>query len=134
MTARIGSARAAAHELARVAAQAADAKKAVDTLVLDVGDVLAITEAFVVTGASNRRQVRTIAEAVEEEVKILLDRSPVRTEGLADLQWVLLDYGDVVVHIFADEPRRFYEIERLYRDAPRIAWEPTSATKDAEAG
>jgi len=124
MTSPIGPATAAAHELARVAAQAADGKKALDTIVLDVGDVLAITEAFVVTSAGNRRQVRTIADAVEEEAKILLDRSPVRTEGLDQLQWVLLDYGDVVVHVFADETRRFYEIERLYRDVPRLAWEP----------
>ena len=124
MTTPIGPATAAAHELARVAAQAADGKKALDTIVLDVGDVLAITEAFVVTSASNRRQVRTIAEAVEEEVKVLLDRSPVRTEGLHEMQWVLLDYGDVVVHVFADETRRFYEIERLYRDVPRLEWEP----------
>ena len=124
MTEPIGPATAAAHELARVAAQAADGKKALDTIVLDVGDVLAITEAFVVTSASNRRQVRTIADAVEEEVKILLDRSPVRAEGLHEMQWVLLDYGDVVVHVFADETRRFYEIERLYRDVPRLEWEP----------
>ena len=124
MTSPIGPATAAAHELARVAAQAADGKKALDTIVLDVGDVLAITEAFVVTSAGNRRQVRTIADAVEEEAKILLDRAPVRTEGLDQLQWVLLDYGDVVVHVFADETRRFYEIERLYRDVPRLAWEP----------
>jgi ribosome-associated protein len=128
MTSPIGPATAAAHELARVAAQAADGKKAIDTIVLDVGDVLAITEAFVVTSASNRRQVRTIAEAVEEEVKILLDRSPVRTEGLHEMQWVLLDYGDVVVHVFADETRRFYEIERLYRDVPRLEWEPAPTT------
>ena len=124
MTSPIGPATAAAHELARVAAQAADGKKALDTIVLDVGDVLAITEAFVVTSAGNRRQVRTIADAVEEEAKILLDRSPVRTEGLDQLQWVLLDFGDVVVHVFADETRRFYEIERLYRDVPRLGWEP----------
>jgi ribosome-associated protein len=68
--------------------------------------------------------VRTIADAVEEEAKILLERAPLRVEGLADLQWVLLDYGDVVVHVFADETRRFYEIERLYRDAPRMDWTP----------
>ena len=124
MTTPIGPAIAAAHELARVAAQAADGKKGLDTLILDVGNVLAITEAFVVTSAGNRRQVRTIADAVEEEAKILLERAPLRVEGLADLQWVLLDYGDVVVHVFADETRRFYEIERLYRDAPRIEWTP----------
>jgi ribosome-associated protein len=122
MTTRRSTGREMALELARVAAQAADDKKGTDTVILDVGDVLAITDAFVVTSAANRRQVKTIADAVEEESKILLDRAPLRVEGLGDLQWVLLDYGDVVVHVFAEETRRFYEIERLYRDVPRVDW------------
>ncbi len=111
-------------QLALVAAQAADDKQGTDTVVLFVGDVLAITEYFVITSAGNRRQVRTIAETVEEWAKLHLGRAPLRVEGLAEEEWVLLDYGDVVVHVFADETRRFYEIERLYRDAPRLEWQP----------
>jgi ribosome-associated protein len=108
--------------LACTAATAADDKKAVDTLVLEVGALLQITEYFVVTGAPNRRLVRTIVESVEEAVKLEHGRSPVRLEGVSELQWVLMDYGDVVVHVFTDEMRTYYEIERLYRDVPRVDW------------
>jgi len=110
-------------ELARTAARAADEKKGEDTMILDVSGVLVIADAFVVTSAPNRRLVRTLAEAVEEDVWLAHDRRPLRSEGLSDLQWVLLDYGDVVVHVFAEEQRRFYEIERLYRDVPRVQFD-----------
>jgi ribosome-associated protein len=108
--------------LAITAARAADDKKAENTIVLQVGNVLGITEFFVVTSASNRRLVRSIVDAVEEQVRAELGRSPLRSEGVAEQQWVLVDYGDVVVHVFADEVRAYYEIERLYRDVPRIEW------------
>lgn len=110
-------------ELAVVAARAADAKKAEHTLILDVGDVLAITDCFVITSAANRRLVRTVVDAVEEAVRAELGRSPLRTEGAGEQQWVLVDYGDVVVHVFAEEIRMYYEIERLYRDVPRVPWQ-----------
>jgi len=112
----------AAVALARVAARAADDKKAEQTLILAVGDVLAITDYFVITSASNRRLVKTVVDAVEEAVKLELGRSPVRTEGVGEQQWVLVDYGDVVVHVFAGEIRMYYEIERLYRDVPKVEW------------
>jgi ribosome-associated protein len=108
--------------LARTAALAADDKKAENTLVLDVGNLLQITEYFVVTGGSNRRLVRTIVDSIEEAVRLEHGRSPVRIEGLTELQWVLVDYGDVVVHVFIDEMRTYYEIERLYRDVGRLEW------------
>jgi ribosome-associated protein len=111
--------------LARTAARAADDKKGTDTVIFDVSAVIVIAEAFVVTSANNRRLVRTIADAVEDQLRLEHGRSPLRIEGLSDQQWVLIDYGDVVVHVFAEEQRRFYEIERLYRDAPAITWEPT---------
>jgi ribosome-associated protein len=108
--------------LACVAARAADDKKADDTIVLSVGELLNITEYFVVTSASNRRLVRTIVESVEELVRAELGRPPLRIEGLSEAQWVLMDFGDVVVHVFAEEMRQYYEIERLYRDVPRVDW------------
>lgn len=111
--------------LAVLAARAADDKQGVDTIVLSVAQVLAITELFVVTSAANRRLVRTIADEVEEQVRDQLGRNPVRVEGVAEQQWVLIDYGDVVVHVFADETRRFYNIERLYSDVPTLDWRPT---------
>jgi len=111
-----------ARSLAVLAARAADDKKADDTMVLAVGDVLAITDYFVITSASNRRLVKTIVDAVEEAVREQLGRSPIRTEGVGEQQWVLVDYGDVVVHVFAEDIRTYYEIERLYRDVPRVDW------------
>ncbi len=112
----------AARELACVAARAADDKKAEHTLVLAVGDVLAITDYFVITSASNRRLVRSVVDAVDEAVRVQLGRSPLRSEGQSEQQWVLMDYGDVVVHVFSEDIRMYYEIERLYRDVPKIAW------------
>ena len=109
-------------ELAKVAARAADEKKAEHTLVLDVGDILQITDCFVITSANNRRLVKAIVDAVEEAVREQCGRSPLRIEGASEQQWVLVDYGDVVVHVFAEEIRTFYEIERLYRDAPQVEW------------
>jgi ribosome-associated protein len=106
-------------EVALTAAEAADAKKADDIVLLDVGRVLAITDVFLVASASNTRLVRSVAEEIERLVKERHGVSPLRVEGIRDLQWVLLDYGDVVVHVFTSETRRFYDIERLYRDVPQ---------------
>ena len=112
-----------------VAAQAAAAKKGEDTVILEVGQVLAITDAFVITSGTNARQVRTIAEEVEAKVAAECGPKPLRTEGLDDARWVLLDYGDFVVHVFLDEVRRYYDLERLWSDAPRVVWdeEPSAA-------
>lgn len=105
-----------------VAAQAADAKQGADTVVLEVGEVLAITDAFVITSATNTRLVRTIAEEVEARIAAAGGPRPLRTEGLDDLRWGLLDYGTFVVHVFLDETRRYYELERLWADVPRLDW------------
>jgi ribosome-associated protein len=109
-------------ELARVAARAAADKKGEDTVILEVGSVLAITDAFVITSASNERLVRTIADEIEAKVKDAGGPSPIRIEGLSDAQWVLVDYGDFVVHVFLSETRRYYDLERLWADAPVVEW------------
>ena len=108
---------------ARTAAQAASAKGGEETMILEVGAVLAITDAFVITSGRNTRQVKTIAEEVEARLKADGGIAPLRVEGLGDSQWVLLDYGDLVIHVFLDETREFYDLERLWSDAPRVAWE-----------
>ncbi|HMC41493.1 MAG TPA: ribosome silencing factor [Acidimicrobiales bacterium] len=115
-----------ARSLATVAARAAASKKAEGTVILEVGGLLAITDAFVITSGTNARQVRTIAEEIEAQTKQAGRRGPLRVEGLDDARWVLLDYGDVVVHVFLDEARRYYDLERLWSDAPRWSWEPAS--------
>ncbi len=109
-------------DLAIRCAAAADDKKADDVLVLRVGDVLGITEYFVIASASNRRLVKTVTDAVEAAVRQDTGRGPLRVEGASEQQWVLIDYGDVVVHVFAADVRAYYEIERLYRDVPRVDW------------
>lgn len=119
--------------LAVVAAAAAAAKKGEDVVVLEVGELLAITDAFVITHGANARQVRTIAEEVEDEVVAAGGPKPLRIEGLDDARWVLLDYGDFVVHVFLDEVRRFYDLERLWADAPRVDWSHEGAAAAAAA-
>ncbi len=111
-----------ARTLALAAARVADGAHATDIVVLHVGDVLAITEYFVIATASNRRLVNAIVDEVEAQLKIEIPRAPVRVEGFREQQWVLIDYGDVVVHVFLDEIRDFYEIERLYTDVPKLDW------------
>ena len=109
------------------AARAADDKKAIDPVVLDVNGILAITDFFVIASASNDRLVESIVEEVEAKVKEGGGPSPLRIEGLSDRQWVLMDYGDLVVHVFLDEVRRFYDLERLWADAPRVEWDEDAA-------
>jgi ribosome-associated protein len=108
-------------QLVAVAAEAAASKTSESTVVIEVGDLLAITEHFVISSGTNDRQVRSIAEEVERRVKADAGgRSPRTVEGLDDARWVLMDYGDFVVHVFLDEARRFYDLERLWGDAPRL--------------
>lgn len=106
-----------------LAAQAAASKKAVDPVVLDVGDVLAITDSFVIVSATNTRQVRTLADEIELQITEAGGPKPLRIEGLDDLRWVLVDYGEFVVHVFLQETREYYELERLWSDVPRIEWD-----------
>jgi ribosome-associated protein len=108
--------------VAVTAARRADDKQGRNIVILDVRSVLAITDYFVVVDAPNRRLVRTLVDDVEAGVREATGRSPLRVEGEREQQWVLVDYGDVVVHVFLDEVRRFYEIERLYRDVPNVPW------------
>ena len=114
-------------EWARTAARAASAKGGEETVIIEVGEVLAITDAFVITSGRNSRQVKTIAEEVESRLKAGGGISPLRVEGLGDSQWILIDYGDLVVHVFLDETREYYDLERLWSDAPRLAWEDEAA-------
>jgi ribosome-associated protein len=112
-------------DLVRVAARAAEDKLGKDTVVIDVGNVLAITEFFVITSAANDRQVKAVVDEVQHKLREAGGGRPLRVEGLEDASWVLLDYGAFVVHVFLDETRQFYELERLWRDMPRLTWEPT---------
>lgn len=84
--------------------------------------MLALCEMFVIASAANDRQVKAICDEVERQVDEAGGPKPIRIEGLNDLQWVLMDYGDVVVHVFQQEQREFYDLDRLWADVPRVDW------------
>ncbi len=104
----------------KIAGAAAADKLGQNTEAFFVGSVLGITDWFVVTAGSNARQVRAIVEAVEEQLTLSGGPKPTRIEGLDTANWVLMDYGSFVVHVFDDESRGFYELERLWQDVPRL--------------
>jgi ribosome-associated protein len=108
-----------ARDLALTAAQAAADKLATDIVLIDVSERLAITDVFVVATGNNERQVEAIVDGVEEKLR-LAGSKPIRREGQRDGRWVLLDYGDIVVHVQHSEERIFYSLERLWKDCPFI--------------
>jgi ribosome-associated protein len=107
-------------ERALVAARAALDKLGTDIAVLEVGAIIAIIESFVLISASNTRMVLSLVEAVEQALLEHDGSRPLSTEGRSDASWVLVDYGDVVVHVFLVETRAYYDLDRLWSDAPRI--------------
>lgn len=101
------------------AAEAASSKKASDIVILEVGPMIGITDYFVIASGNNERQVATIVEEVDGQMRAT-GLKPYRREGEKERRWVLLDYLDFVVHVFHREDREFYELERLWKSAPRI--------------
>ncbi len=106
-----------ARELLQVAAVAADEKQALDLVALDVSGPLPFTDVFLLASGRNERQVLAIAAEIEDK---LLEHGakPLRREGRTEGRWVLLDYGDLVVHVFHEEERMYYSLERLWKDCP----------------
>jgi ribosome-associated protein len=119
-------------ELAAAAAEAAADKLAEDVLALDVSDQLVITDAFVLCSAPNDRQVRAIVDAVQDRLATL-GAKPLRREGEREGRWVLIDYGDVIVHVQHSEDRAFYALERLWKDCPSLPL-PAAARAGSTAG
>jgi ribosome-associated protein len=116
---------------AAIAARAASDKQGTEIAVLDVGDIISITEVFVLASASNTRQVRTIVDEVERALKDADGEGPRAVEGLDDATWVLMDYGDIIVHVFQNETRDYYDLDRLWADAPAVNWEPVAQSSGA---
>ncbi len=117
-------------EVALAAARAAIEKQAEDVLVLDVGSIIVITDFFVICTAGSQRQIKTVIEAVQDAAREL-GVKPVRREGEADAGWWLLDFVDVVVHVFGSEERAFYSLERLWSDAPKVRVQDAGAASSA---
>ena|SRR5215813_10112097 len=110
--------------------QAASEKKALDIVILDLREVASFTDYFVITSGTNQRQVQAISDEVFERLK-KLGTAAARVEGRQTAEWILLDYGDFVVHVFEDKARRFYDLERLWREASRVEIPADNLTGDS---
>jgi ribosome-associated protein len=117
-------------DVAIAAARAAADKQATDIVVLDVSKIIVITDHFVICSAGTQRQIGSVIDAVEARLRDL-GVKPMRREGEAEAGWWLLDYVDVVVHVFGEEERAYYDLERLWSDAPQVGWQPSDAASGA---
>jgi ribosome-associated protein len=106
-------------EAVTIAARAASDKKATDLVVLDLRNAASFTEYFLICTGASTRQVQAVSNAVEEAL-LKNGKRPMHIEGYSSAEWILLDYGDFIVHVFGAASRRFYDLERLWRDAPRV--------------
>jgi len=106
-------------ELAVAALRAADDRKGVEPALLEVADVLGVVDLFAIVSGTSERHVRALAEEVERVCKQDVERPVLRREGTPESGWILLDYGDVVVHVFHPETRATFDLERLWQDVPR---------------
>ena len=107
-------------ENVRLALHSASEKKAFNLVALDLREVASFTEFFIIASGANQRQVQAIADEIEDQLKAQLKSRPVRTEGYSTADWLLMDYGDFIVHIFEQKAREFYDLERLWRDARKV--------------
>ena len=112
-------------QLALLAAEVCDEKKAKEIIVLDVRKITSISDYFIVCSTSNERQARAIAEGMRMRMKEL-GRREMGVEGIEDARWVLQDFGDIVLHIFHESQREFYDIEGLWADAKQVRWKKPS--------
>ena len=101
------------------AVHAASEKQALEIVILDLREVATFTDYFLITSGANERQVQAISDEVVEKLK-KAGTPAARVEGYRTAEWILMDYGDFVVHVFADKARKFYDLERLWRDGKRI--------------
>jgi len=104
----------------QLAIRCASDKKAGQMVALDLREIASFTEFFLIATGANQRQVQAIADEINEQLKKQLQMRPIRVEGYSAAEWVLLDYGDFIVHIFNNEAREFYDLERLWRDARKV--------------
>lgn len=111
-----------ARELLAVAAAAADSKQAENLVALDVSQPLPFADIFLVASGRSERQVQAIASEIEDKLTEIGSK-PLRREGRSEGRWILLDFGDLVVHVFHDEDRMYYSLERLWSDCPVIPLE-----------
>ncbi|HXV70328.1 MAG TPA: ribosome silencing factor [Acidimicrobiia bacterium] len=114
--------------MARAAADALFAKNGADIVLLDVEEAFFLSDVFVIVTGSSRINVQALADHVEERLGERFEVKPLRVEGRTEGEWCLVDFGDIIVHIFQAEPREYYSLERLWGDAGRIRWEEPAVT------
>jgi ribosome-associated protein len=102
------------------AARAAAERKALEMVAIDIREIASFAEYFLVCSGTSTRQVQAIADEVMERLRDERNARPLHTEGYETATWILLDYGDLIVHVFTEDPRQFYQLERLWRDAKRV--------------
>lgn len=107
-------------ERVKLAITCAAEKKALGTVLLDLREIADFTDFFIITSGSNQRQVQAISDEIEENMKRQFGETPLNIEGYNSAEWILMDYGDFIVHIFGEKEREFYDLERLWRDARTI--------------
>jgi len=117
-------------DAALVAAQALDDKKGEDIVILDVSGLLVVTDVFLLASGTSTRHVRSLMDDAEVALREI-DRRPIRREGAEYGEWVLLDYGDLVIHVFEKETRSYYDLERLWADAPRVPFNAGASETDS---
>src|SRR5689334_20172822 len=114
------------------ALHAGSEKKAIDPVVLDLRDIASFTDFFVIFSGANERQVQAISDAVYEQLK-KAGEAAARVEGYKTAEWILLDYGDFVVHVFEQKARKFYDLERLWRESKRVELPPEFTTANGSS-
>jgi len=107
-------------EEVKLALHCASEKKAIDLLAIDLREIASFTEFFIIASGNNQRQVQAVSDEINEQLKKQLNSRPVRIEGYSSGEWILLDYGDFIVHVFEKNAREFYDLERLWLDAKRV--------------
>ncbi len=117
-------------DAARTAADAVSEKKGVGIELLDLTELTPIADVFVIATGTSQTHVRTLSDSVREKMKESYHRLPLRVEGSSEGEWLLMDYGDVVVHLFQPEQREFYGLERLWRDARTLEYHEVGVGDD----
>ena len=107
-------------EPVKLALQYASEKKGFNIVALDLREIASFAEFFIIASGANQRQVQAISDEISEQLKKQLNQRPIRTEGYRSAEWILLDYGDFIIHIFEEKSREFYDLERLWHDAKKV--------------
>ena len=106
-------------ELAKIAYNALDEKKGINISVIDISQISVIADYFIIAGGNNENQVKALADSVEEEL-YKAEAVPKHIEGYDNANWILMDFGDIIVHVFNEEDRLFYDLERIWRDGKSV--------------